>query len=141
MAKKRISLLNIAAIAGAAGAAYYFYKKTKKPSAEEAAASMQAGIDKMKAAQAADDALKKQQNATETTTTAANDIDNPNSFKGKVAIIQRILGVGIDGKPGQQTNAAYKTRFGLDRGVIDVYNLDYYLRKATTIKDPFFTYG
>jgi hypothetical protein len=141
MAKKRISLLNIAAIAGAAGAAYYFYKKSKKPSAEEAAASMQAGIDKMKAAQAADDALKKQQNATETTTAAANDINNPNSFKGKVAIIQRILGVGIDGKPGQQTNTAYQKRFGLIKGPIDTYNLDYYFRIATTIKDPFFTYG
>ena len=141
MAKKRISLLNIAAIAGAAGAAYYFYKKTKKPSAEEAAASMQAGIDKMKEAQAADDALKKQQNAAEITTATTNNINNPYSFKGKVAIIQRILGVGIDGKPGQQTNFAYRAKFGLDRGVIDVYNLDYYLSKATTIKDPFFTYG
>jgi hypothetical protein len=131
MANKKISLLNIAAIAGVAGTAYYFYKKSKKPSAEQAAASMQAGIDKMKAAQAADDALKKQQNATNTATAASNNINNPNSFKGKVGVIQRILGVQIDGNPGPQTNGAYQKRFGLDRGIIGVMNLDYYLKKAT----------
>jgi hypothetical protein len=138
MAKKRkISLLNIAAIAGAAGAAYYFYKKSKKPSAEEAAASMQAGIDKMKAAQAADETLKKQQNATNAATSAVDSINNPNGFAGKVGIIQRILGVQIDGKPGPQTNTAYQKRFGLDRGTIGVMNLDYYLKKAT-IDNVFF---
>lgn len=131
MAKRKFNITTAAIVAGAVGGAYYLYKKSKKPSAEEAAASMQAGIDKMKAAQAADEALKNQQNANNAAASTFDDIDNPNSFKGKVGIIQRVLGVSIDGKPGPQTNNAYKKRFGLDRGPIGVMNLDYYLKKAT----------
>jgi hypothetical protein len=142
MAKKKSinTILNIVAVAGAAGGAYLLYKKyiKKKAPADE----FKAATDKIKAEQASAEAIKNQTNATNAAQESTNNIANPHSFKGKVAIIQRILGVAFDGKPGAQTNAAYKKRFGLDRGPIDAYNLDYYLRIATTKgKDPFFMYG
>jgi len=136
MAKKSnfSKILNIAAIAGAAGGAYLLYKKyIKKTPAEE----MKAATDKIKAEQAATAEAIKNQNATNAAQTVLDNINNPNSFKGKVAIIQRVLGVQIDGAPGPQTNNAYQKRFGLDRGSIGVMNLDYYLKKAT-IDNVFF---
>jgi hypothetical protein len=131
MAKKTnfSKILNIAAVAGAAGGAYLLYKKyiKKKTPAEE----MKAATDKIKAEQAAAEAIKNQTNATNAAQTIFDHVNNPNSFKGKVAIIQRVLGVQIDDAPGPQTNNAYQKRFGLDRGTIGVMNLDYYLKKAT----------
>ena len=131
MAKKTnfSKILNIVAVAGAAGGAYLLYKKyiKKKTPAEE----MKAATDKIKAEQAATAEAIKNQNATNAAQTVFDNINNPNSFKGKVAIIQRVLGVQIDGAPGPQTNNAYQKRFGLDRGTIGVMNLDYYLKKAT----------
>jgi hypothetical protein len=131
MAKKSnfSKILNIVAVAGAAGGAYLLYKKyvKKKTPAEE----MKAATDKIKAEQAAAEAIKNQTNATNAAQAIADHINNPSSFKGKVAIIQRVLGVQIDGAPGPQTNNAYQKRFGLDRGTIGVMNLDYYLKKAT----------
>jgi hypothetical protein len=57
-------------------------------------------------------------------------IANPNSFASKVARIQGILGVAIDGVPGRVTNGEYQKRFGLDKGPITVVNVSYYLDKA-----------
>ncbi len=130
MAKKTnfSKILNIVAVAGAAGGAYLLYKKYKKKTPAE---EMKAATDKIKASQAAEEAIKNQTNATNAAQTVLDNINNPNSFKGKVAIIQRVLGVQIDGAPGPQTNNAYQKRFGLDRGTIGVMNLDYYLKKAT----------
>jgi len=130
MAKKNSinTILNIVAVAGAAGGAYLLYKKYKKKTPAE---EMKAATDKIKAEQAATAEAIKNQNATNAAQTIADNINNPNSFKGKVAIIQRVLGVQIDGAPGPQTNNAYQKRFGLDRGTIGVMNLDYYLKKAT----------
>ena len=131
MAKKTnfSKILNIVAVAGAAGGAYFLYKKyiKKKTPAEE----MKAATDKIKAEQAAAEAIKNQANATNAAQAIFDNVNNPSSFKGKVAIIQRVLGVQIDGAPGPQTNNAYQKRFGLDRGAIGVMNLDYYLKKAT----------
>lgn len=130
MAKKPnfSKILNIVAVAGAAGGAYLLYKKYKKKTPAE---EMKAATDKIKAEQAATSEAIKNQNATNAAQTVFDNINNPNSFKGKVAIIQRVLGVQIDGAPGPQTNNAYQKRFGLDRGTIGVMNLDYYLKKAT----------
>jgi hypothetical protein len=130
MAKKTnfSKILNIVAVAGAAGGAYLLYKKYKKKTPAE---EMKAATDKIKAEQAATSEAIKNQNATNAAQTVFDNINNPNSFKGKVAIIQRVLGVQIDGAPGPQTNNAYQKRFGLDRGTIGVMNLDYYLKKAT----------
>jgi len=130
MAKKTnfSKILNIVAVAGAAGGAYLLYKKYKKKTPAE---EMKAATDKIKAEQTAISEAIKNQNATNAAQTVFDNINNPNSFKGKVAIIQRVLGVQIDGAPGPQTNNAYQKRFGLDRGTIGVMNLDYYLKKAT----------
>jgi len=130
MAKKSnfSKILNIVAVAGAAGGAYLLYKKYKKKTPAE---EMKAATDKIKAEQTAISEAIKNQNATNAAQTVFDNINNPNSFKGKVAIIQRVLGVQIDGAPGPQTNNAYQKRFGLDRGTIGVMNLDYYLKKAT----------
>jgi len=130
MAKKTnfSKIINIVAVAGAAGGAYFLYKKYKKKTPAE---EMKAATDKIKAEQTAISEAIKNQNATNAAQTVFDNINNPNSFKGKVAIIQRVLGVQIDGAPGPQTNNAYQKRFGLDRGTIGVMNLDYYLKKAT----------
>lgn len=61
---------------------------------------------------------------------AVSNITNAKSFKGKVSAIQSNLGVAVDGIAGTQTNMAYNSKFGLDRGAISEANVDYYLGKV-----------
>jgi hypothetical protein len=61
---------------------------------------------------------------------AVNAITNANSFKGKVAYIQNDLGVAVDGIAGNQTNMAYNSKYGLDKGNISEANVDYYQSKV-----------
>lgn len=62
----------------------------------------------------------------------SQDISNPNSYAGKVARIQAVLGVVIDGIPGRITNSEYAKRFGLERGEISPMTISYYLDKANS---------
>lgn len=137
--------LNTNLIIGAAllgGGAYYAYKKGwfgKKPpmgkSAEQIAQEQsQAELDKIAAEQAA--AAKKvttAANATKAVKQAVN-ILNPKSFAGKVADIQKALGIAQDGNPGttagSQTNKNYAAVYGLDKGIISTANIDYYKSKV-----------
>jgi len=47
-----------------------------------------------------------------------------------VSQIQSNLGVAVDGIAGSQTNMAYNSKFGLDKGAISEANVDYYLNKV-----------
>lgn len=60
-----------------------------------------------------------------------NSIENPNSYRGKVARLQSALAVAIDGIAGPQTNGAYIKQVGpLFRGPINPANIDGYLIQA-----------
>ena len=57
-------------------------------------------------------------------------ITNAKSLKGKISTIQSNLGVAVDGIAGTQTNMAYNSKYGLDKGAISEANVDYYLDKV-----------
>ena len=57
-------------------------------------------------------------------------ITNAKSLKGKISTIQSNLGVAVDGIAGNQTNMAYNSKYGLDKGAISSSNVDYYLDKV-----------
>ena len=57
-------------------------------------------------------------------------ITNAKSLKGKISTIQSNLGVAVDGIAGTQTNMAYNSKYGLDKGAISSSNVDYYLDKV-----------
>ena len=40
------------------------------------------------------------------------------------------MGVAVDGIAGTQTNMAYNSKYGLDKGAISSSNVDYYLDKV-----------
>ena len=115
----------------AAGAgAYYLFKELKKRSAKTPQDQFNADIEKMKQGQAEQAAAEAKRKANERATQQSTSIANPNSFAGKVARIQAILGVAVDGVPGRITNGTYQKRFGLDKGPITVVSVSYYLDKA-----------
>lgn len=116
------------AVAGAG--AYYAFKVLKKRSAKTPQDQFNADIEKMKQGQAEQAAAEAKRKANERAIQQSTSIANPNSFAGKVARIQEILGVAIDGVPGRITNGAYQKRFGLDKGPITVVNVSYYKDKA-----------
>lgn len=132
--------LNTNLIIGAAllgGGAYYAYTKgwfgKKRPpleSPEKAIAQNQETLDRIAEQQAA--AAKKVAVTAAATkaVAAASTIINANSYKGKVAYIQSDLGVAVDGVAGNQTNMAYNTKYGLDKGSISEANVDYYQSKV-----------
>ena len=138
MAKKNNNTLIYAAAYGAM--AYFGYKAYKdikrKSGAETAREKSEAVIDDIKKRQAEAEAAQKMENERKSAESAANSIQNPQSFAAKVAEIQSILGVNIDGKPGPVTHAAYQRRFGLDRGNITPMTVSYYLDRAK--RDKFF---
>lgn len=117
-------------VAVAGSAAYYLLRKLKKGSTETAQDKFNADIEKMKQGQAEQAAAEAKRKANERIIQQSTSIANPNSFAGKVARIQTILGVAVDGVPGRVTNGAYQKRFGLDKGPITVVNVSYYLEKA-----------
>lgn len=122
-----------AAIAAAGG--FWIFKKFIQPKlkgagGETAQQKSNDVIDRIKQEQAAQAAAEAKRKANERIIQQSTSIANPNSFAGKVARIQTILGVAVDGVPGRVTNGAYQKRFGLDRGEIGVVNVSYYLDKA-----------
>lgn len=56
------------------------------------------------------------------------------AYKRKVEELQSLLKVGIDGKPGNsansQTNKAIAATYGLDKGIVNPTNVQYYIDKA-----------
>lgn len=116
MKKNKTKTLIIAAAAGVA--AYFLYKKMKNPGQEQP---------------------PNPPPPPQTPPTQSNgpiqDLNNTRTYAGKVAAIQGVLGVTINGDPGRtidsQTNQAYKKRFGLERGKIGPMNIDIYFKRAT----------
>ena len=119
------------------GGLFFAYKKglfdkfiKPKSSAEDAKEETQETIDEIKQREAAD---KNAANAAASRSAAASyatSINNPNSYAGKVAYIQKQLKVTIDGDAGRsltsQTNKAFESIYGLDKGAISTANIDYY---------------
>lgn len=133
MAKSANPLSNpstILYLAAAGAGAYYVFKELKKRSVKTPQDQFNADIEKMKQGQAEQAAAEAKRKANERAIQQSTSIANPNSFAGKVARIQEILGVAIDGVPGRVTNGAYQKRFGLDKGPITVVNVSYYKDKA-----------
>lgn len=117
-----------AALVGAG--VYYAFKWGRKKATETPKEAFDESVNRIKQEQAAAEAAKKAANEQRKAATAASSIQSPNSYKGKVGEIQAILGVAVDGVPGQQTQTAYARRFGLDRGPIAPMTVQYYLDKA-----------
>ena len=61
---------------------------------------------------------------------------NPNSLDSKVKKLQGLLKVGTDVKtymnPNSATNKALAATYGLDKGVVSISNIDYYIAKVTS---------
>jgi len=117
-----------AALVGAG--VYYAFRWGKKKVTETPAESFDEASARIKREQQQAAAIKKTENEQRKAAKAASSIQSPDSYKGKVGEIQSILGVNIDGIPGQQTQSAYARRFGLDRGPIAPMTVQYYLDKA-----------
>ena len=140
MAKAKISGAARLYYAAAAGAiAFFGYKAWQKMKAgkdESARQKSQDVIDNIKREQAQTQAQNQAEYERRRAEAEARGIQNPQSFAAKVALIQAILGVAVDGKPGPVTLAEYQRRFGLDRGNISPLTVQYYLDKAN--RDKFF---
>jgi hypothetical protein len=127
-------IIGAAAVLG--GGLYFAYKKGlfgKKaelsPVAETKAESQET-LNKITATQKAVSTAKKITAVAKSAASTITSITNANSYKGKVSTIQSNLGVAVDGIAGSQTNMAYNSKFGLDKGAISEANVDYYLNKV-----------
>lgn len=133
MAIKKSSYGNALTAALAAAGGFWLYRKFIQPKIRRHETAQQKSdevIDRIKQEQASQAAAEAKRKANERIIQQSTSIANPNSFAGKVARIQTILGVAVDGVPGRVTNGAYQKRFGLDKGPITVVNVSYYLEKA-----------
>jgi hypothetical protein len=117
-----------AALVGAG--VYYAFKWGKKKVTETPAESFDEASARIKREQQQTAAIKKTENEQRKAAAAASNISTPRTYPRKVGEIQTILGVAVDGVPGQQTQTAYARRFGLDRGPIAPMTVQYYLDKA-----------
>ena len=117
-----------AALVGAG--VYYAFKWGKKKVTETPAESFDEASARIKREQQQTAAIKKTENEQRKAAQAASNISTPGTYPRKVGEIQAILGVAVDGIPGQQTQTAYARRFGLDRGPIAPMTVQYYLDKA-----------
>jgi len=66
-----------------------------------------------------------------------NPLEDPNSLQYKIAIIQRDLGTtpdGIAGTVNSNTHKAFEKKYGLDKGLINASNIEYYLQKIRNKK-------
>ena len=136
MAKKRSMIAKLyqpknlitAALVGAG--VYYAFKWGTMKVTETPAESFDEASARLKREQQQTAAIKKTENEQRKAAAAASSIQSPNSNPHKVGEIQAILGVAVDGIPGQQTQTANARRFGLDRGPIAPMTVQYYLDKA-----------
>lgn len=123
-------------IAAIGGAGYIVYKKMKDK--KTAALNQQSDADKAKAAADAKKAQDALDAATKKMNEKSTDITNINTYRGKVAKIQAVLGVAVDGIAGDQTNGAYDKKFKLTNGLISTKNIDtYYIRAVDRNWNPF----
>ena len=118
------------------GGLYYAYKKGLldkfiKPK-ENAKEATQADIDAISREQEAARIAAANAARVAAASSYATSIDNPNSYKGKVAYIQGQINVSVDGDPtgkmgiNSNTNKAFDSIYGLDKGAISTDNIDYY---------------
>ena len=124
------SILTVAILAGAG---YYAFNKFIKPMLDKSDTpkdKFNDTSDKIKQEQVDQETAQKKANEKRVAFYEIESIANPNSYMGKVAKIQTNLGVFVDGKAGQITNAEFQKRYGLDRGVISRANIDYYVQKV-----------
>ena len=125
------------------GGLYYAYTKglldkflKPKPTGETAKQQSQETIDEIKQREAADNAAANAAANRAAATSQANSIDNPNSYAGKVAYIQGQINVNPDGNPtgskgiNSNTNKAFESIYGLDKGAISTANIDYYKKRV-----------
>ena len=121
------------------GGLYYAYKKglfdkfiKPKLNLEDVNKQSQQTIDEIKQREAADSAAANAAANRAAANNYATSIDNPNSYAGKVAYIQGQINVNIDGNPtgskgiNSNTNKAFESIYGLDKGAISYDNIDYY---------------
>lgn len=120
------------------GGLYYAYKKglldkflNKKPAEtpEAAVDTSQSTLDNIAKEQKAVVVETKKQAVSQTILNAAN-----TAYKRKVEELQGLLKVGINGKPGNnsnsETNKAIAATYGLDKGIVSPLNVQYYIDKA-----------
>jgi hypothetical protein len=123
------------------GGLYYAYTKglldkfIKPKTPEDAKQESQSAIDEIKQEQKAvvKDNVKKAVTAA-IIKSATTSLANPNSLDSKVKKLQTLLKVGTDVKtymnPNSATNKALAATYGLDKGVVSVQNIDYYIAKV-----------
>jgi uncharacterized protein YxeA len=123
-------------IAAIGGAGYFVYKKMKDK--KTATLNQQSDADKAKAAADAKKAQDALDSATKKMNEKSTDITDINTYRGKVAKIQAVLGVAVDGIAGNQTNGAYDKKFKLTHGLISPVNIVvYYTRAVDRNYNPF----
>ena len=123
------------------GGLYYAYTKglldkfIKPKTPEDAKQESQSAINDIKKEQKAvvKDNVKKAVSAA-IIKSATTSLANPNSLESKVKKLQTLLKVGTDVKtymnPNSATNKALAATYGLDKGVVSVQNIDYYIAKV-----------
>jgi hypothetical protein len=128
----------------AGGGLYYAYTKglldkfiKPKPKAETAKEESQDVINTAKQEQKAIKTAEVKKAVTNAAITAiTTSLSNPKSLESKVKKLQGLLKVGTDIKtymnPNSATNKALAATYGLDKGVVSVQNVDYYISKVTS---------
>jgi hypothetical protein len=123
------------------GGLYYAYTKglldkfIKPKTPQDAKQESQSAINEIKQEQKAvvKDNVKKAVSAA-IIKSATTSLANPNSLDSKVKKLQTLLKVGTDVKtymnPNSATNKALSATYGLDKGVVSVQNIDYYIAKV-----------
>jgi murein L,D-transpeptidase YcbB/YkuD len=101
--KKNTTLILSTVLIGAG--AYIIYSRNRKKANSETTEDAIKQKQKEEAEQAAKDAAR------DTAREQYNSLQNPNSYKSKVARVQGFLGVAIDGIVGPQTLGALKKKF------------------------------
>jgi murein L,D-transpeptidase YcbB/YkuD len=101
--KKNTTLILSTVLIGAG--AYIIYSRNRKKANSETTEDAIKQKQKEEAEQAAKDAAR------DTAREQYNSLQNPNSYKSKVARVQGFLGVAIDGIVGPQTLGALKRKF------------------------------
>jgi len=61
---------------------------------------------------------------------AANPLTDPNSYQSKIAFIQTKIAVTPDGIAGKETNKAFDSIYGFDKGAFSPLNIDYYVARV-----------
>jgi len=115
-----------------------FLKPKPKPTGETAKEESRATIDAIAAQQEAARIAAAAANRASAASSYETSIDNPNSYKGKVAYIQGQINTSVDGDPtgrmgiNSNTNKAFDSIYGLDKGAISTANIDYYKTRVET---------